>query len=119
MIGPLGPELAAKVHISLFEVIPKGHSGKWCLIVDLSSPAGSSDNDGIDPSLCSLTYIKVDMVAEKVAQLGRGTDLGKLDIKNAYRIMIVNPEDRMFLGMQWQSKTFIDTRLPFGLRCRH
>ena len=43
MIGPLGPELAAKVHISPFGVIPKGHSGKCHLIVDLSSPAGSME----------------------------------------------------------------------------
>ena len=95
LIGPLEPELAARAHISPFGVIPKGHTGKWRLIVDLSSPAGSSVNDGINPSWCSLTYITVDMVAEKVAQLGRGTNLGKVDIKSAYRIVPVNPEDRM------------------------
>ena len=77
MIGPLGPELAAKVHINPFKVIPKGHSGKWRLIVDLLSPAGSSVNDGIDPSLCSLTYITVDMVAEKVVNWGGEQNLEK------------------------------------------
>ena len=50
------------------------------------------------------------MVAEKVAQLGRGTNLGKVDIKSVYRVVPVNPEDRMLLGMQWQGKTFIDTK---------
>ena len=84
--------------------------------MDLSSPAGSSVNDGIDPSLCSLTYITVDMMAEKVAQLGRGTNLGKVDIKSAYRIVPVNPEDQMLLGMQRGGRTFLDTWLPFGLR---
>ena len=116
LIGPLEPELAARAHITSFGVIPKGHTGKWRLIVDLSSRTGSSVNDGIDPSLCSLTYITVDMVAEKVAQLGRGTNLGKVDIKSAYRIVPVNPEDRMLLGMQWGGRTFLDTQLPFGLR---
>ena len=72
VIGPLEPVLAARAHISPFGVIPKGHTRKCCLIIDLSSPAGSSVNDGIE---CSLTYITVDMVAEKVAQLGRGTSL--------------------------------------------
>ena len=38
-----------------------------------------------------------------------------MDIKSAYRIVFVNPVDRMLLGMHWQGKTFIDTRLPFGL----
>ena len=116
MMGPLEPELAARVHVSPFGVIPKGHTGKWRLIVDLSSPAGSSVNDAIDPSSCSLTYISVDMVAKEVAQLGRGANLAKVDIKSAYRIVPVNPEDRMLLGMQWKGKTFLDTRLPFGLR---
>ena len=116
MMGPLEPELAARVHVSPFGVIPKGHTGKWRLIVDLSSPAGSSVNDAIDPSSCSLTYISVDMVAKEVAQLGRGANLAKVDIKSAYRIFPVNPEDRMLLGMQWKGKTFLDTRLPFGLR---
>ena len=72
LTGPLEPELAARVHIILFGVIPKGHTGKWQLIVDLLSLAGSSVNDGIDPSLCLLAYITVNMVAEEVAQLGRG-----------------------------------------------
>lgn len=116
MLGPLEPELAARVHTSPFGVIPKGQTGKWRLIVDLSSPAGTSVNDGIDPSSCSLTYITVDMIAEQVAELGRGTNMGKVDIKSAYRIVPVNPEDRMLLGMQWRGRTFLDTRLPFGLR---
>ena len=77
MMGPLEPELAGRVHVSPFGVIPKGHTGKWRLIVDLLSPAESSVNDAIDPSscsLCSLTYISVDMVAKEVAQLGRGVN---------------------------------------------
>ena len=56
------------------------------------------------------------MVAKEVAQLGRGANLAKVDIKSAYRIVPVNPEDHMLLGMQWKGKTFLDTRLPFGLR---
>ena len=47
--------------ISKFGVIPKKHQpGQWRLIVDLSSPDGRSVNDGIDRSLCSLRYIKVE-----------------------------------------------------------
>ena len=75
-MSPLEPELAARVHVSLFGVIPKGHTGKWHIIVDLLIPARSSVNDAIHPSSCSLTYVLVDMVAKEVAQLGRG-ELGK------------------------------------------
>ena len=102
IIGPLEPVLAQKVHTSPFGIIPKRHSpGKWRLILDLSNPAGSSINDGIHPELCSLSYISVDDVARVVALLGRGTMLGKTDIKSAYRIIPVHPAYRLLLGMEW------------------
>ena len=117
IIGPLEPAVAQKVHTSPFRVIPKRHSpGKWRLILDLSNPSGTSVNDGIDPELCSLSYISVDEVARVVALLGRGTMLGKTDIKGAYRILPVHPADRLLLGMEWQGNIFVDTRLQFGLR---
>ena len=72
MIGPLEPELPARAHIIPFGVIYKSHTGKWHLIVNLSSPAGSSVDDGINPSLYSLTYITVDMVVEKWHSWGEG-----------------------------------------------
>ena len=49
-----------RVHTSPIGLILKPHCpGKFCLIVDLSAPKGSSVNDGIDPSLCSLEYVSV------------------------------------------------------------
>ena len=51
-----------------------------------------------------------------IKQLGRGTQLAKWDIKNAYRMVLVHPSDRELLGMSWKDQTFIDTVLPFGLR---
>lgn len=56
MLGPF-PDMEAlpPLHINRFGVIPKGHNtGKFRLITDLSFPPGSSVNDGIDPSLCSM-----------------------------------------------------------------
>ena len=38
------------------------------------------------------------------------------DIKAAYRIVPVHPEDRHLLAMRWQGGIYIDTALPFGLR---
>ena len=49
------------VHISPIGLIPKGgQTGKFRLIVDLSSSQGASVNDGIDPKLCSLSYSSVE-----------------------------------------------------------
>ena len=81
MLGPFtATEIPACTHINRFGVIPKGHNtGKWRLITDLSYPPDLSTNDGIDPSLCSLTYTSVDEVANLVAQLGQGSLLAKID----------------------------------------
>ena len=71
--GPFKEAQAMGMHISRFGVIPKkSQPGKWRLIVDLSHPKGSSVNDGIDPSLCSLSYTSVDEAANRILQLGRG-----------------------------------------------
>ena len=60
VIGPLEPALHPMVHISWIGVISKKSTGKWYLIVDLSSPEGFSANDGTEEGLCSLSYISLD-----------------------------------------------------------
>ena len=42
--------------------------------------------------------------------------MAKLDIKSAYRIVPVHPEDRFLLGVQWKERIYVDAALPFGLR---
>jgi hypothetical protein len=42
--------------------------------------------------------------------------LSKTDVKSAYRIVPIHPDDRQLLGMRWQGMDYIDTALPFGLR---
>ena len=60
VLGPLDPSQYPAIQVSRFGVIPKGSSGKWRLIVDLSAPEGHSVNDGIRREWCSLTYVSVD-----------------------------------------------------------
>ena len=84
--------------------------------MDLSSPDGHSVNDGISRSLCSLTYVSVDTAVKLVEQLGRGTLLAKVDIRSAYRMLPIHPDDRWLLGMCWEGSVFVDTALPFGHR---
>ena len=95
MLGPYTrSDHLFSVHVNRFGVIPKGHdTGRWCLITDLSFPWGHSVNDGIDPSLCSLSYSTVDEVADLVARLGAGALLAKVDIESAYRLIPVHPDD--------------------------
>ena len=98
-------------------MIPKRHKeNKWWLIVDLSRQVGASVNEGINPALCSMTYTRVDKVANAVCLLGRGTELANADIKAAYRVIPIHPDDRPLLAMEWEGHIYVDGALPFGLR---
>jgi hypothetical protein len=117
MVGPLDSQWRSSIHISRFGVIPKPHQpGKWRLITDLSSPNGTSINDGIDSQLCSLSYASVDDAVKCIAHLGKGTKLAKFDIASAYRVVPVSPDDRMLLGILWRGMLYVVGALPFGLR---
>ena len=51
-----------------------------------------------------------------IQHLGQGTQLVKLDLQNAYRIVPIHPHDHHLLGIAWEGRTYIDRVLPFGLR---
>ena len=117
LVGPLDPSQFPAVQISSLGVVPKKHSiNKWRLILDLSHPKGSSVNDGIARSFCSLSYMSIDDVVQQVLHHGRGTMLAKIDIESAFRNIPVHAHDRHLLGMSWNGRLFVDTVLPFGLR---
>ena len=102
---------------SKFGVIPKKHQpGEWRLILDLSAPQGGSINDGISKQHSSLQYVSVLDMAKQVYHFGKGALMAKSDIKSAFRIVPVHPEDRLLLGVQWDNRFYVDTVLPFGLR---
>ena len=103
IFGPFDINRLPQVHVSRFGVIPKGNSRKWRLILDLSSPDGQSVNDGINPEWCSLSYISVEDAVSIIRRLGQNTLLAKVDIKSAYRMVPVHPDDRLLLGMQWEN----------------
>ena len=116
VLGPLVPAQFPQVHVSRFGVIPKGSSGKWRLIVDLSAPEGHSVNDGVAETLCSMSYSGISDAVRGVLKKGQGVLMAKLDIKSAYRNIPVHPDDRWLLGMLWDDSLFVDSCLPFGLR---
>ena len=108
---PIGTE---KLQINPFGIIPKPHQpGKWRLILNLCSPRGASVNDGIDPDLCSISYVRIDQAAKRALDMGHGALMAKLGFQNAYRIVPVHKDDR---HMKWKGAVCLDAALPFGLR---
>ena len=47
---------------------------------------------------------------------GHCTGLVKMDLSNAYQIVLVHPDNQPLLGIAWQGNHFLDRALPFGFR---
>ena len=79
VLGPLDPAKFPQIHTSRFGVIPKGSTGRWRLIVDMSSPEGGSVNDRIPEELCSLSYVGIKDAARATLDRGRGAMMAKVE----------------------------------------
>ncbi|KAK3106927.1 hypothetical protein FSP39_003200 [Pinctada imbricata] len=84
------------------------------MITHLSYPPGNSINDFIDPSNSTVQYTSFDEVIQSISMVGQASLLGKMDIKSAFRLLRVRPEDFQLLGISFQDKYYIDKCLPFG-----
>ena len=97
-------------------------SGKIRLIHDLSWPPGESVNDHISPEEYSLQYMSMDDLVQRITSYGTGTLLGKLDIADAFKHILVRSRDWDLLGSTYynlethQKQYYVDLVLPFGLR---
>ena len=80
----------------------------------MSSQSKASVNDGINKELCSLSFTSIDTVANKIITREVGTLQAKMDIKQAYWLVLVHQTDHRLLEMQWKGKIY--KTLPIGLR---
>ena len=107
----------SSIHTSPIGIIAKPHQlGEFRLIVDLSSLAGGSVNDGIPSEFCSLVYATVKEAASLVKGHGKGALMSKLDLISAYHMVPVHSQDQWLLGITWNTTVLVDRALPFGLR---
>ena len=89
--------------------------GSTRLILDLSSPRGSSINDGIPKEPFSVKYAKFDDAVAMVALMPHAY-MGKIDIRHAFRLCPVHPDDWPLLVYCWDGRYYVDIVLPFGGR---
>ena len=95
-------------------VVPKKDPGQFRIIHDLSFPRNSSVNSTIDPSFTHVTHELLDDCVNVLLKPGPGSLIAKADIKNAFRIIPIDPKDYRLLGFQWQGRFFYDKVLPMG-----
>ena len=97
-------------------VVPKKHSTEWHTIYHLSYPPGDSINDHIPKDPFSLSYVRVDDAIHILQSLGKRAFMAKTDLKTAFRLIPIHPNDWSLLGIYWQSQYYVDMYLPFGVR---
>ena len=71
-------------------------------------------NDTISSEHSAASYCRVDDAIALIKSLGQGCFLAKTDIKSAFRIIPIRPEDYPPLGMTWQGKYCYDRAMPMG-----
>lgn len=96
-------------------LVPKSN-GVWRLITHLSYPNAGGINQFIDPEHCTVKYTSFDRVVEMLSQIGRGAEMGVLDIKNAFRLLRVHPGDFDLLGFKFDIEFYIGKCLPRSCR---
>ena len=113
--GPFNSPPFEIFHCSPLGAVPKS-DGSFRLILDLSSPRGQAINEGISQERYSVVYSSFDDAVVIVRELGVSCFMGKIDVKHAFRLCPVRPEDYPLLGFTWQGQYFFELRLPFGSR---
>ena len=103
----------------MFRVSPLGLAlkkspGEFRLIPHLSFPKGSSLNDGIYPENIRVSYATVEDAIHFIKSVGSVCFRAKTDIKNAFRIMPINPQDYHLLGICWNGLYYYDRAMPMG-----
>ncbi len=77
---------------------------KFSVIHDLSAPfEGISLNSCIPTRDGIVTYDIMDMAIQLIQRAGQGAILAKTDIKHAYKLIPIHPDDIPALGILWFS----------------
>ena len=112
--GPFSSKPLKNFIVSPIGIVPKKTPGEFRMIHHLSYPEGSSINDFTDPSLASVQYTSFDKAVELIQKLGPKCKLFKMDIRNAFKLLPIRPEDFELLGFQFRDSYYFDKSLAFG-----
>ena len=101
-------------------LVPKKNSLDFRLVHDLSFHKDQSVNSHIDKSLTTVHFELLDDCLQILLSLGRGTLMAKADLKDAFRIIPIHPDDHRLLGFTFKGLFYYDRCLPMGcsISCR-
>lgn len=132
--GPFPSPPFPNMLLSPLGVATKKHDSKLRLVHDYSYPkrgpnAGRSVNAHIPDHLRETVLASFDDAIDMLHQIRSGLSslpfpdsavvpplyLLKIDVKSAYRLVPIHPDDYHLLGMRWRGMFYFDLVAPFGL----
>ena len=123
LYGPFrSPPYQAFIVSPMGAFLKRDSTTKIRLIHDLSYPAAGSVNSAIDPDQFSLKYASIDDAVEHCNQFPHSPPfMSKLDLKDAFKFIYINPCDWHLMGLSWPdgagcTQYYFSKVLSFGLR---
>ena len=114
MAGPFQDPPFSIFKVSPISIVPKSQPGKFRLLHNLSSPYDiRAVNFNIPRSFASVVYESLEDAIE-IINLYSKPYLSKFDIKDAFRLIPLHPDDYYLTGLKWQDNFYINTCLPMG-----
>ena len=120
LLGPFREPPFTTFRCSPIGIVDKKYSEKKRLIVDLSSPRNDEDTPSINALICkedyTLSYVKLDDAIAAIKHAGKGAQLCKTDIVDAFKIIPIHPTLWHLYGVYWDNFYYFFVRLAFGCR---
>ncbi|XP_062282481.1 uncharacterized protein LOC133987208 [Scomber scombrus] len=119
MIGPFSSPPFPLVRINPIGIATRKDSGKKRLVIDFSSPHGStvpSINSLIPSPDFSMWYATIDHAISLIRLAGQGAWLSKADITSAFKVLPTHPNYWHLFGVSWKGAYYFAVRLTFGCK---
>ena len=86
----------------------------WRRIQHLSYPQGDSINTFIDSEFSTVQYTSIDKVLSTISEIRKGALLARMDVKSAFQLLILNPDEFDLFGFKFKGLFFFDKCLPMS-----
>ena len=113
-MGPFHEPPFPNFRCSPLGIVSKKDPSEFCLTHHLTYPPGSSIHDFIPEDCSSVHYASINDAVSVIKRMGAGCFKAKTDVKSAFRIIPIHPNDFALLGMKWQDSYYFDRSLPIG-----
>ena len=113
--GPFDKKPFNKFHVSPLKLQPKKEQGKFRLIHNLSAPYDEqSINFHISEADSTVHYASIQDAISVIQKIGQHCFMAKSDIKSAFRLIPVSPNDYPRLGFTYKNMYYYDKCLAQG-----